>query len=357
MRTLLLSVGLALASLLFTLGALELAVRLKEGKLGSTDHHVLASQKRKAVPQTRHDPRLGWTPTPGYRGIGRDWRWRYDSPANPGTHQDATISILEHGIRSNGVEPPLRPWRILAVGDSFTFGDRVSDGDSWPAGLERALGVGVANGGVYGYGLDQSVLRAEQLASLLGPELLVVGFIRADIFRTIQSTRGAAAKPYFQIEDGRLVLRNVPVPEPLRELDPFRRVLGYSYLADFVMGRVAPAYWYQGPLKRVAGDADAISCLLMDRLVGLAPVVLVVAQQSRADELDTARVDRVLACARANGLATLSLFPDLFRLAETQPERHTRFYENHMTPEGNAFVAERIAAHIRREGWLAAGGE
>jgi hypothetical protein len=46
------------------------------------------------------------------------------------------------------------------VGDSFTFGDQVSNHETWPACLERKTGTGVANAGVFGYGGAQSVLRA-----------------------------------------------------------------------------------------------------------------------------------------------------------------------------------------------------
>lgn len=352
MRPHLANVALALASLLFTLGALEIAVRLHAGALDSTRHLVLVSQDREAVAHARHHPQLGWIPRPGYQGKGSVLRWHYDGPTRPGTHADASMTILEEGIRSNGREPPLRPWRVVAAGDSFTFGDRVSDADSWPAHLERTLGVGVANGGVYGYGLDQAVLRAEQLAALYEPELLILSFIRADIFRTMTSLRGKAAKPYFEIENGTLALRNTPVPEPVRELDRFRRLFGYSYLTDLVMGRIAPQYWREGPVKRVSGNPDAISCLLVQRLARLDRSVLIVAQQSRADEIATERVDRVLSCARASGLATLSLFPAFARLASAEPERYARLFENHLTPEGNAFVAARIAEWIRRTGGL-----
>jgi len=358
MRTYLPRLGLALASLVLTLGLLEIAARLQADALFSTRHLVLASQKRGQVAHSQHDPTLGWIPAPGFRGRGAQQNWGHDAPPSPapGTHADATITILEHGIRSNGREPPLEPRRIVSVGDSFTFGDRVSDGDTWPAYLERAIGVGVVNGGVYAYGLDQSVLRAEQLVQIFEPELVVLSFIRADIHRTMVSLRGAAAKPYFSVENGALALHNTPVPAPLRDLDPFRRLLGYSYLADFVMGRAAPAYWRQGPTKVIQKNPVEISCLLVQRLADLEHTegtrVLLVAQQGRVGEFDTAKVDAVLGCARKAGLATLNLFPDFSRLAAAEPERYARLYENHMTAAGNAFVAARIAERIRSEAWL-----
>jgi hypothetical protein len=352
MRAHLGNVALGVVSLLVTLAALEIAVRLHAGALVSTRHLVLAAQNREAVAHAEHHPLLGWIPRPGYRGKGSDRRWHYEGSNRPGTHADATVTILEDGIRSNGREPPLLPRRIVAAGDSFTFGDNVSDADSWPAHLERTLGVGVANGGVFGYGLDQSVLRAEQLVTLYGSKRLILSFIRSDVYRTMTTMRGTAAKPFFAIENGALALRNVPVPEPLTELDAFRRLFGYSYLADFVMTRAAPQYWLEGPVKRVRGDPHAISCLLVQRLARLDARVLVVGQQSRANEFDHHEVDRVLGCARASGSDTLTLFPAFARLAAAEPERYAGFFEGHLTPEGNAFVAGEIARWIRRTGWL-----
>ena len=45
------------------------------------------------------------------------------------------------------------------AGDSFTQGNEVSDQDTYPAELERILGVPTANLGVSGYGPDQALLR------------------------------------------------------------------------------------------------------------------------------------------------------------------------------------------------------
>lgn len=54
---------------------------------------------------------------------------------------------------------------ILAVGDSYTFGDEVSDWETWPAQLQKLSGRRVINGGVFGYGIDQAFLRARRLLS------------------------------------------------------------------------------------------------------------------------------------------------------------------------------------------------
>src|SRR5262249_51730889 len=89
------------------------------------------------------DPLLGRLPRPGTKS----WcGWR-----------DCVVSTGDYGTRLNGNPPPLteRP-PIVAVGDSFTFGEDVGDSDSWPAGLERLADRRVINGGANGFGLDQA---------------------------------------------------------------------------------------------------------------------------------------------------------------------------------------------------------
>ena len=84
------------------------------------------------------------------------------------------VTILEDGIRSNGEAAHAGTGDIiLAVGDSFTFGDEVSDDETWPAKLEKISGKRVINGGVFGYGVDQIYLRMRTLARRYKPDIII----------------------------------------------------------------------------------------------------------------------------------------------------------------------------------------
>src|SRR5690606_25037038 len=110
------------------------------------------------------------------------------------------VTIDADGFRGNG--PPAPPGRpVLAVGDSFTFGDQVDDDETWPAYLERILQRPVRNGGVFGYSLAQAVLRAEEEVPRLGADWLVVSFIPDDIVRCELAKRYAPL-PWFSVVDG-----------------------------------------------------------------------------------------------------------------------------------------------------------
>lgn len=347
--------ALALASVLLVLVLFEVGIRIVRGQLFSAEHLILERRGRWKGDFYQPDAKVGWSPIPDAQVSGLEMGWQ-DETLIQGTYRGAVVTATAEGLRSNGVsrDLPERP-RILAVGDSFTFGGRVSDHQTWPSELEGLLGVRVLNGGVSAFGLDQSVLRAELLTPLHEPDLLVVSFIIGDLVRNIRASFGKAPKPYFRIVEGRLLLDNTPVPPPLEDLDWFRKVLGYSYLADAVLDRAAPLYWRKGPMRKTGEDGEEIGCLLMGRLAELgrreAIPVIVMAQQARAEEKpDEAR--RVLACAERQEIATLDLFPALDRVRREDSERHDAFFFGHMTPRGNRFVAEVLADKIRSADWL-----
>ncbi len=98
---------------------------------------------------TKYDPLLGYIPNSGFdkKIIAHGWN-------------NKKITISKNGFRSNDNTIYLDK-KILVTGDSFTFGDQVSNKNTWPSCLERTSKIGVANAGVYGYGAAQSLKRAK----------------------------------------------------------------------------------------------------------------------------------------------------------------------------------------------------
>lgn len=345
-------------SLIIAFGVLEIGTRMFAG--GSFEVRNYVAEKlsllRSAYPSV-YDPLLGYIPRPSYSGSENAW----------GTQ----VTIDERGLRSNGsanglangsgsVTPPVD---VLAVGDSFTFGDEVSDHESWPAQVSAMLGVEVANAGVFGYGLDQSVLRAERLTPQLKPGAIVLSFIYGDVRRTQLIQRTGVEKPYFEVVDGALELRNVPPSEfrpRIEQIGFARTTLGYSYLVDFVMRRAGlTGWWYGGgfPQVQVHDDGPVVACLLMRRLKTLgeesgAPV-LVVAQYLTRNFLEPsspksveelAGTRQLLECARNNGLKTVDTHDRLRAIFDKDPSGFisTLFLQSHMSAEGNRIVADMV---------------
>ncbi|MDI1265551.1 MAG: GDSL-type esterase/lipase family protein [bacterium] len=330
-------IAMVLAAVVVGLVVLELGLRVWFwGYLFTWPNFVLEARTVLAAGDAGryvHDDRLGYVPRAGH--------------AAPG------ITIEADGRRSTGAATPGAP--ILAVGDSFTFGAEVADPQTWPAQLQQITGRRVINGGVIGYGFDQIVLRAETLAPLYKPEAIVVAFIADDIRRTEMRRLWSADKPYFDIENGTPVLRNVPVPpraDPRTTLTFWQRTLGYSLLFDFILRRLDLLHDWFGDHVRVhpAGTGERIACLLTQRLADLqrssGARVLMVAEYDPVvwDDPAFAATQRamtgaLLACARKQGLATLDSYDAM--AATAKPRQLYVLW--HMNEAGNALIARLVA--------------
>ncbi|MGQ0580733.1 MAG: SGNH/GDSL hydrolase family protein [Reyranella sp.] len=335
---------LVVAAILLSLGVLELGLRTWFwGYLFTWPNFVREARTvltEGDAGRYVHDDRLGYLPRPGH--------------AAPG------LTIEADGLRSTGAPPPGTAAPILAVGDSFTFGAEVGDLETWPALLQQITGRHVLNAGVSGYGFDQIVLRAEALAPRYRPEAIVVAFIADDIRRTEMRRLWSADKPYFDIENGVPVPRNVPVPpraDPKTTLTFWQRTLGYSLLVDFVLRRLDLLHDWFGDHIRVhpEGTGERIACLLTGRLAELqrssGARMLVVAEYDPVvwDHPKFAAEQRritagLLACAQKQGLATLDSYEAM--AATSKPRQLYVLW--HMNAEGNRLIARTIAADLAR---------
>jgi hypothetical protein len=341
---------LSLVSLAAVWLALEVAARRARGVplkyfANFVETHV---NLMKSVFPTQYDAQLGWIPKPG--DYSRDNYW--------GT----SLRILERGVRSNGTNAVAENAPVaLAVGDSFTFGSQVGDEETWPAVLERLSGLRVVNAGVFAYGLDQAVLRAEQLADIVKPDLLIVSFIPDNVNRTERAVRTGVPKPYFDIVDGRLELRNTPVPPPVAQasrIGALRRIFGYSYLVDAVMRRLGKdEAWYLGDWESVKAHSRGydVGCLLMERLAALGhrramPVVVLAQYPEELYEVRLPETQIVIDCARKQHLPVADLYEPLREMVRADHARFLSLFHGHMTAAGNRFVAAELLRFLDSEG-------
>lgn len=281
---------------------------------------------------------------------------------------DETFTTGEFGVRMHKPEiSPVRKGAILAVGDSFTAGSEVTDSQSWPAHLERMLGEPVINAGTGGWGADQIVLRAEQMIPLVAPKMVIVSFYQDDIARAGERVHGGANKPWFSLENGRLVHHNNPVPKFSGRRDEIGApLLGYSYLVTWLMDRTGQGEWWRSiniSYVRAENDPEAASCALLKRLKAKTDErgidLLFMLQYGGGDQLPSTRqVDKteaVARCARDAGVEVLDLWQPLLDVhAEGVTELKKLFVmhnENrvygHMSGEGNRFVARYIVERMK----------
>ena len=205
-RSLVTNAGLAAASLI--VGALVV-----EGAARVWVRASLAQAGRQAatLPLTRYHEVLGWDKTPGAAQTIR--------------RPEFEISLQ---INSKGLRGPERDYakpagtdRVLILGDSFAEGYYVDESQTVRAVLEDLLnrercGRGeVVNGGTLDYSTDQEYLFYKIEGHRYDADVVVLLFYYNDLYyNATASDRGGEAKPYFDVEDGRLVPRNSPVPPP-----------------------------------------------------------------------------------------------------------------------------------------------
>ena len=150
-----------------------------------------------------YDPSKGWIPKPNLRDVK--------------AFNNKILNTNSKGLRGKKDFPYLKNnerLRILILGDSFTFGDEVSDDETYSYYLQEMLPhTEVINMGVHGYGHDQMLILFKEEGVKYQPDIVILGFLQLDMSRNLLEFRDYA-KPRFVVERGELKLMGTPVPLP-----------------------------------------------------------------------------------------------------------------------------------------------
>lgn len=170
----------------------------------------LAAPKRletiEAAGFAQFDPWFGWTNRPLAAG-----------PTRAAGQYDTSARINSRGLRDREIVPARTGAgvRVLCLGDSFTWGWGVGDDETYPKVLERELpGSEGINAGVCGWGTAQELLWLEREGLAYAPDAVVLGFYLNDFADNASDSGGGYRRPTYALDGSRLVLRNVPIPEP-----------------------------------------------------------------------------------------------------------------------------------------------
>lgn len=287
-----------------------------------------------------HDATVGWTPVPGGRGTMESEEFA------------VTVAVNEQGIRGpRTYSRERRPGvpRVVVVGDSFSFGYGVTHEENWITRLERALAPAeVINLAVTGYGTDQQLLRLERVGLDWRPDLVVVALFEGNVFRNARREQVGYPKPRFALEDGRLELVGVPVPETA----PAPGFIARSALGRLVLGRGGELAEHLG-----FGEAWPVTRAILARMRTAATeadaelVALVIPKDQAVHGSGLRRklhlralgkIDRMLASL---GIDHLDLTPSL---AEAGGDTRLYFWtDGHWNPRGHAVAAAAAAAFLR----------
>jgi len=301
------------------------------------------------------------------------------------------------GMRDNREYDTVSPHgitRMLAFGDSFTYGDEVALEDAWTKRITAlAPSVDVLNYGVRAYGLDQAYLRYLAEGVKYHPHVVLIGYMVEDLNRDVivfrpfytHSPFDFWAKPRFQLRNGQLALLRNPMftvqdyenllyndAQVLKELgkNDYYYQNNYSHgRFDFLPSiRLAKVLWkvlalrFQEPMFKsdgsynVKSEAYRVTERIFDAFYskvledGAQPVIVVFPKDidlERGHRGEIRRYAALLDYFRSKGYK----FIDTQNALECTPFSRGELFAHsgHFSPRGNQIVAEYILAQLK--GW------
>ncbi|WP_198262955.1 SGNH/GDSL hydrolase family protein [sulfur-oxidizing endosymbiont of Gigantopelta aegis] len=171
----------------------------------SWHQNSIARSSKMATGMMHYHPELGWALTPNWKGEH--------------SHHDfsVTYSTDEHGFRQQPREGKSTTGRKIAlIGDSFTFGFGVNDYETFAAKLALDdIDNEYLNLGVPGYSTDQEYLLMQQQSKENINDYVLIFYLGNDIIDNAlpHPLQAEPAKPFFEVNEGVLVLKNMPVPK------------------------------------------------------------------------------------------------------------------------------------------------
>ncbi len=273
------------------------------------------------------------------------------------------------------VHVPNGRYRVVCTGDSFTLGVGVDDDQTWCHVLTLLdPRIEAVNMGQPGYGVDQSYLFYKRAGAAIDHDAHLFALIGADVDRMLSAQFQGYDKPRLDVENGAVVVRNVPVPRrnyvfpwltdrkaifnTLRAAELARRLLHRSGAPPHELLAPAPPAALERP---VGNTGELLRLLLLDlkRLNRERGSELFVLYLPALSDFEPGASDSWFETVRDAARAVDVRFVDVlgrFRAlprAEALgmfilPGQGTYPGVNHLNERGNVFVAQAIDEELRR---------
>ena len=153
---------------------------------------------------TQYDEQLGWVNIPNLY---------IENMYGTGIYLK-TNSQASRNEKNFSTKVPHKKVRIVCSGDSFTFGNGVSNNRTWCHLLTELIeDLETVNIGQGGYGVDQIYLRYKRDGESLEHNIHIFAFITWDFPRMQSTTFAGYGKPILNLVNGQLKVGNSPVPK------------------------------------------------------------------------------------------------------------------------------------------------
>jgi hypothetical protein len=239
--------------------------------------------------------------------------------------------------------------RVVVLGDSFTFGEEVSDHEVYVDLLnQRFPNAEFLNLGVHGYAHDQMSIHFDELGASFAPDIVLLGFVQVDIDRNRLEFRDYA-KPRFELDGDGLALVGSPVPAP-------EDLLRFEFLRPRVADLVATLQYRVAFSKGwLESEENELTARILDRIaesalrVGATPLFahlptgFEIAADSGKARAEVLIENYARSRAQVRCFSTRALFQERRRSGEIQD------VEGHWDAAGHRAAAAAIAAYLTRE--------
>ncbi len=301
------------------------------------------------------DEKLGYALVPNY------------TMAHQTSDFSVSIKINSEGLRDHEYPAKKEPklYRILVLGDSFTFGVGVNAEESYPKLLEAMLNKAsrgntairyeVINAGVEGYGTEQEYLYLRKLQLRYEPDLVIVGLHSNDIDDVMKGIPAAFKKQRFK---NRFYFISY-----LRRL---QILLTESFTKKFILENILAIYQdhYSPEFERALRRTEGLLVDIRDfsRSRGAKALVVIIPSCLEIDRTEWEKKgfghlyndrfftnnmgkfsDTFTEYGKSRKLPTLPLLPVL-RNSSVRPIYFTR--DPHWTREGHRIAAESIFTYL-----------
>ena len=272
-------------------------------------------------------------------------QWRFEYSTNAQGHRGPVLPLASRYLQPN----------VVVLGDSYTFGYGIADGQDYPARMRALLAGshGVVNLGVGGWGLTQEIRRYYDLGRLYEPQVVVLQFTGNDPSDNLlyNVTRVDAGRLLFQDRDESSAISLVKrwlSDSPLQRSHLYALARGHMYYlfrgreiaaaaaasASAGTARAAPA---NPPAQQFHNDLlEAFAADLSSR--GIRLLLIAVDHHLAEFPLIEARMRDL----QARGLATFIDVDALFKRAPNDLSP-----EGHWGPVAHRTIASALVAEIR----------
>ncbi len=272
--------------------------------------------------------------------------------------KDIKVSTDSNGFRNSNPNPAAN-FKILTVGDSYTFGDQVSDSDTWQACLnKRFKDYEFVNAGVFGYGTHQALLRSQEIIKENPYKYVILQTLVGENFKRDQlDIRSGFVKPYLKKSNGNIVLS----PPPPRSTPNTKYGPPEISLADYLLANIrllekvpqASGYHFNafskvnGTINRRGIDSATIEEIIEQTVNSSTtrsmPFIWLLQYRSKVDQNTLNERKIIISKLKSKNIAFIDTF-NVLHISKMYSK--DQLWRGHHTPLGNKIVCQEIASHL-----------